>query len=506
MDPKVLLVYPPNQLMGEEIPRPDGSLGLLYLAGALRKESVEVTLLDASVGAAKDPLEDTFFRMVKQPNGLVRIGMSPEQIREFIGWGGFNIVGINSNFTPQTKMALEVAAAAKSVNSETLVIAGGVNARGLPLRMLETGLIDLICTTEGERVIVEIVRAWKPGKIPAEIPGTVLLRQGKMVFNHPTPGTISTNLDELPFPAWDLLPFEKYETISAPHADTSVRQLGRYAPMMTSRGCPFRCEFCHISTEKEDADTPSGNIGSLRLKSVERVVAELEMLKSLGVRHIYIEDDSFLAKFKRVKEILRRAVGMGFTLANVNGVNLVHFMVKGKGRLEIDREYLELLKSAGFSTIVFPVESASQRMLNQYATGKLDHSKMDVVELVRVAREVGITCPVNMMVGFPNETEEEILESIELGKRLVEAGAHYCTLFIPIPFPGSQLYDQAIQGGHLDPDFSPDIMNWKRPVMRNTVVPPERLLELRDWGWVYMNRPEYVTGRLASNMASRIAQ
>jgi len=112
--PKVLLVYPPSQLMPNEFPRPDGSLGLLYLAGALEREGVEVDVLDASVGTLDDSLETTFNKHVMQDNGLIRIGMTVERISEVIANGGYNIVGINSNFTPQTKMALEVAKAIKA--------------------------------------------------------------------------------------------------------------------------------------------------------------------------------------------------------------------------------------------------------------------------------------------------------------------------------------------------------------------------------------------------------
>jgi hypothetical protein len=187
---------------------------------------------------------------------------------------------------------------------------------------------------------------------------------------------------------------------------------------------------------------------------------------------------------------------MGFQIADVNGVNLVHFLKRDTaGHLIIDREFLLLLKEAGFNQIVFPVESASQRIIDKYATGKLNHKNLDVVELVRVATEVGITCPINMMMGFPDETEKEIRASIELGKRLVGAGSPYCTPFIPIPFPGSMLSDYVIAHGHLDADFDPDIFNWKNAVMKNTVVSPERVLELRDWAHEYMNTPEHVSAR-----------
>ena len=449
---KMLFVYPPNQLMPIETPRPDGSLGPLYLIGALREIGIEADLLDATA--------EGFNQTELQENGLIRIGLTNDQIAERIE--PYDTICINSNFTPQTKMAFEVARIAKAQGKR--VIAGGVNARALRNRFLATGYFDAICMSEGEGFI-------KTGK-------------EKLI----------TNLDELPFPAWDKLPFDKYDLIASPHGvDLTTHE--RYAPIMTSRGCPFRCAYCHISTEK-------GNIGDLRLKSVDRVLQEIEILKNLGVKKLFFEDDSLLAKKGRVKEIFIAVKDMGLTIADVNGVNLVHLFKKSIGLIP-DREYMELLYDAGFQQIVFPVESGSQRILDKYATGKLNHHLMDVIELTQVAADIGIICPVNMMIGFPDETEKEMMMSIELAKHLIGVGAPYVTFFIPIPFPGSELYDIALKGGHLSPNFDPDIMNWKNGVMENTIVSKERIVELRDLAWQEVNSQEHVAHRLKQSIGSR---
>lgn len=506
-EPKVLLVYPPSQLMDLETPRPDGSLGLLYLAGALRQHSFAVDILDAVVGTAQDQLEDTFYNYVRQPHGLIRIGVTNERLKEIVINGGYNIVGIHSNLTSQTRMALEVARCIKEANPEMLIMVGGVNARNMLTTFFRDGWIDLVCLTEGEKIFVELVKRWSRKEPWNDIAGTAVYKDASYYINPVNSNVFSSCLDDLPMPAWDLLPFEKYEQIVAPHGDVSsmcqYSRSYRYAPIMTSRGCPFRCTFCHISTEKSP-ETLSGGIGTLRLKSIDRVLIEMEQLKTLGVSKLYFEDDSLLAKKDRVKTIFEKAATLGFSVTNVNGVNLVHFLRKtSKQQFEIDRDYLELLKIAGFDLIVFPVESASQRILDQYATSKWNHSNLDLEKLVRLATDIGITCPINMMIGFPDETEKEIFQSIELGRRLVDAGAQYCSFFIPIPFPGSQLFELALKRGYLESSFDPDQMNWHRPVMKNTMVPPERLLELREWAWRQVNRKEYVEARISQKIGSR---
>ena len=505
-EPKVLLLYPPNQLMDIEVPRPDGSLGLLYLAGALRDHGIEVKVLDASVGSDEDSLDDTFYRRVKQPNGLTRIGMTPDRIRDFVANGNYDIVGISSIFTPQTRMVIETARAIKKADPRVLVISGGVNAQALASRLLATGAIDLITNTESEKLIVQIVRAWQQGDDFSSLAAVTRLTDEKLIRSPVAPSTTYDDLDCLPYPAWDLLPFAKYEIMNAPHGSITPGKVRRYAPIMTSRGCPFRCAYCHISEERSLAG-PRGNIGLLRLKSIDRVMMEINHLRSLNVTHLFIEDDSLLAKKARVTDLFRRIAGMGMKISNVNGVNLVHFGIRtSDGCLTPDRKYLELMKAAGFDEIVFPVESGNQRILDTYASSKLNLEQFNVLELVRAATNVGIVCPVNMMIGFPDETENEMLQSVALAKQLVEAGAAYVSFFIPIPFPGSQLFTQAIAGGYLSEDFDPDEMNWKNASMKNTTVPPERIIEIRDRAWDEVNTDSYKRSRIEREIRSRIAQ
>lgn len=493
-------MYPPNQLMSVEMPRPDGSLGLLYLAGALREVGIEADVLDVSVGTDEDSLEDTFYRSVLQPNGLIRVGMSWKRLEEHLGRKQYDLVGINANFTAQTNMAFKVAEIAKKVNPKTFVLAGGVNARNLWPRFLKNGNFDMVSLTEAEKTIVKLVY---DGDRNDYVDGTVSFKNGEATVYPVKVTTIHDNLDDLPMPAFDKLPLDKYERIASPHGiDLTHGKNSRYAPLMTSRGCPFQCTYCHVSMERFNRGI-AGNIGELRLKSVRRVLEEIDILQSLGVKKIWIEDDSLLAKKSRVQQIFSAITGRGLTIADVNGVNLVHLLTRIDGKLEPDREFMELLYGAGLQQIVFPIESGSQRILDTYATSKLNLDSMDVVKLMKVAREVGIVAPVNIMIGFPDETETEMQTSIDLAQRLIDVGATYVTFFLPIPFPGSQLYDMAIRDGHLSPDFDPDTMNWKNGVLENTTVPRERIIDIRDQAWKKVNPSEYIAKRIQQSIGAR---
>ena len=502
MEDKVLLIYPSNQLMDIETPRPDGSLGPLYLASSLESRGISTDILDASVGGQEQSLQDTFYRNVQQDNGLTRIGMDFDEIAEYVSRGRYSVVGISSNFTPQTNMAFKTAEAIRKASPQVAIYAGGVNARSLKERFLKTGYFDGICLTEGELIFPRMVIEG-----PERTQGVAFMENGRIAVNPVNASCFPTQLDDLPMPAWEKLPFDKYDKIASPHGvDVTEREHQRYGPMITSRGCPFKCSYCHISVEKL-LDSPSGDIGSYRTHSIDRVIEEIDRIKSLGVRKVFFEDDSLLAHKDRVKTIFKSIEDRNLSIIDANGVNLVHFYdVRSRGedgKFRIDEEYLRILRNAGFDQIVFPVESGSKRILRKYATNKISLDRMDLSQLMRVMTDVGIKAPVNMMIGFPDETEEEIGQSIDLAKRLMDSGAPYVTFFVPIPFPGSTLYDHAIQNGHLDRDFDPDIMNWKRPVMQNTTVPPERLEEIRDAANADINTDIHLKRRLESSMAGR---
>src|SRR5262249_19787099 len=121
-DPKFLLMYSALQFGPEEMAKPDGSLSLPYIAGALRRANYHVRILDVSVGSEDDRLEDAFFNTTRLPSGLLRCGMSRERIAEEIA--DYDVIGISSIFTAQTTMVLELARTVKEVDPTKLLVVG----------------------------------------------------------------------------------------------------------------------------------------------------------------------------------------------------------------------------------------------------------------------------------------------------------------------------------------------------------------------------------------------
>lgn len=89
----------------------------------------------------------------------------------------------------------------------------------------------------------------------------------------------------------------------------------------------------------------------------------------------------------------------------------------------------------------------------------------------------------NYIIGWPDETLDEIKETIMLAKRHMDAGMNRANLLLATPYPGSRLFDLAVADGHLAADFDPAAMTWLHPVMRNTRVAPEVLDFMNEVLW-----------------------
>jgi len=494
-DTNVLLIEPPNRFPPEAGRRPNGALGPVYLAGGLRNAGYSVDYLDAAVGGKQYTLEDVYLRENRpDEKGLVHIGMSDEEIAEAVQ--GYNIIGISNIFTLQTNSALRVAHIARQVNPGALLIAGGVNAWSMPEKFLDE--FDAICAGEGEQVILDLASSQAMHEKWQNVQGLIHRVDGKTRRSGMPRTTI--NLDELPVPAYDLWPLEKYWQASAPHGgDFPPGMMVRYASMQTSRGCPFDCTFCHVSWEKDNPELV-GPIGKLRFKSIDRVIYEAQILKDLGVEWLFLEDDSLLSNVPRITEIFGRIKELGLNLADVNGVNLVHLFKRDNGQLIPNEELLNSMIDAGFKQLVLPFESASSRIISKYATNKWNPLTMDVVKLVQTAKRMGLTVPGNFMIGFPDETQEELDSTVRLAEELINAGLDYASFFVVSPYPGSALYETAVREGYLDRDIDPDSLHWGNPVMRNTTIPPEELIRIRREEYQRINNPQFISGKYERNV------
>ncbi len=341
--PDLLLISPPDYETREF--RGAQPLGIAYLAAALRSAGFVAELLDANVGGPM-PFEQLVARVTDFTAAVRRDGGRP-------------VVGV-SVVSAVIGTAAALAERVKAVDPGALVIAGGYHPTFADREILEDfPAIDLCVRGEGEQTIVEIMQQWQaagaasPPAAPGQIDWGQILgvtwRQGDEIVANPSRPN-NTNLDALPFPARDLLPpLHAY----APYADTVAGKMRLKASMISSRGCPFHCNFCSIIAFYGDAGGRPW-----RGRSVENVVAEMAALAERdGASHFEFQDDNFFVRADRALQIVQRyaETGRDFSFAFLTRADQV---VKGE-------RYFPALRRAGLRYVSVGIESGSEASLER---------------------------------------------------------------------------------------------------------------------------------------------
>jgi radical SAM superfamily enzyme YgiQ (UPF0313 family) len=398
---RILLTRPPtgsNALQGgdDRDPYPQPALGLAYIAAAL-EDCIEVLpILDGN-------FTDDYLRALRDTVS--------EQKPDIVGF---------SAFTPFARKAMDGCRVVKEVDSSILTVMGGPHATVLPEKtLLHCPELDLIVRDEGETTVQEIVE----GRSLRDIPGLVLRNDGHIVMTPPR-GYID-DMDKIPFPAYHMLP--EFPRGYKPHPPKSTGAV--WASAMWSRGCPFTCTYC----------TRDASFGlNFRCNTPEYVVRLLRHLHDdYGVEELTFYDDVFTLHRAKTLKLLEamRPENLGFELVwdCETRVDLV------------DPEVLRAMRAAGCRMIAYGIEHG--RWIKEIKGGKASIEQAE--KAVRWTHEAGIDTVGYFMIGLPGETRATVRETIRFAKRLDVTWAQFA---ITTPFPGNELYRQAVAAGLVDLD------------------------------------------------------
>jgi radical SAM superfamily enzyme YgiQ (UPF0313 family) len=292
------------------------------------------------------------------------------------------------------------------------LIIGGVHVSSLPeFSLRETGA-DAIVIGEGEVTLVDLLNTLSLEGDLANVAGIGYLKDG--IYQQTEPRELIDNLDELPFPAWDLIHPELYPSI--PHG--SFYKKGPVFPVFTSRGCPFECSYCASQNFWKHC---------IRYHSVHRIVDEIEFLvNKYGAREIHIWDDNFTLNNRRVvefcKEIKRRKLNLYF--ACPNGVKVD----------TLDETLLKIMRDAGFYSLIFAIETGSKRVLKNI---KKNIRLEKVPSIISSAKKYRYLTRAFFIFGLPSEKIQDVYTTSELALNLKLDLANF---FMFTPLPGSSFF------------------------------------------------------------------
>lgn len=391
-DAEILLVRPDHSFLKKELSL-EAPLGLAYLASYLRERKVPVKILDALV--LRLGTEETVKRIVDSP-------------ARFVGFTALLIT---------LPIVYHLARRIKQSCDKTIII-GGPFSTFMPEKWLNEGeAIDIIVRGEGERTLLDIVNGMDLGGIRG-----ITYREQGAVYSNPDREFIE-NIDEIPFPARDLLPQELY----LPRFVFSNGSRGREcAAMITARGCVNKCYYCSASHFWQ----------RFRPRSPENILSEIEQLTAVGVKHIDFADDTFTVT-TRIEKIC------GLILTKKIKITWGCFGIIS----HVSAKMLELMREAGCYAISFAPESGNQDILDNI---EKKISLEQTSKTVGVAKKLGIKVTCQFMVGIPGDTGETIQET---EKFAIKLNPHFATFTPTTPFPGTKLYNEYIAKGILSKDY-----------------------------------------------------
>lgn len=366
-----------------------------------------------------------------------------------------NIIGMSVLFSPSYDNFLDIAAASREVFPDSLIMAGG----GVPTTMYsqifeDSAAIDVLCFAEGEKPMVDLLRAEHRQQFLEESTSWVTRRKKDLPKCSFKPDYV-VDLDEIPFGDYSVVRTEDYSLNPALTAYAGVFQKKQNFHYTTSRGCVYHCNFC-----------ASHNVNgrTMRYYSVPRVKDDLLRLRDeFGAKTIVFQDDHFMGDRNRALEIVNIIGDLKLTAVFQNSLTL--FALK--------RPMLEAMKRAGVNQLLLSVESGSARVLREIMHKPLT---LPIVEQVaNDCRDLGIYTDCNILIGNIRETEADITEGRAFLRK--SCPANWFKIFIATPLVGSEFYDEAKAKGFITGDFVN--FDYKKANISTNELSQERVEELQ---------------------------
>jgi len=405
-------------------------LGIIYLAGYIRDKGIDVSLIDA--------LGEKIFQRNLWRDNIYYIGMSFDEIVNKIN-PETNFICLSANFSLQKELHLEIIKRIRQKFPETKLIVGGNDSTLHPEVYLSKG-VDFAILGEGENTLHELISKLIEGEDYTQIDGLAYKENGS-IKNNPKTKFIQ-NLDDIPFPARDLLPLENYWKKKISHGPIN----GKYTPITSSRGCPLNCAYCSSIVFWQR---------TWRSRSPKNFVDEIEeCYNKYGITEFEIEDDVFSLKMQRsldiCNEIIRRGLGSKIKWSTPNGIRPEN----------MNREVLTTFKKAGCKYLVFAPESGSQRLLKDVYNKFID---LDLIaDMVGICHDLKIRCAAFIVIGLPVQTEEDYRLTKKYIQRLAKQGLDEIVVFPMWPYPNTPITEKYFKDYNetLEEDDSGSLPSW----------------------------------------------
>lgn len=440
---KVLLIAPSQkQIYGEKVSPPYPSLGLLQIGAVLKVAGNEVKFIDLAAEACDDA----------------------ELISKIKSFNPFLVC--LTCVTPTFGEAVRIAGIIKN-NFTAITVLGGVHPTIASEECFRFREIDFLVVGEGELTIAELVLNIQKGeKYFGQIKGLWSRDNEKTVKGDSRP--LIENLDDLPFPAWELIPdLSKYQP-----PDTLRRPV---MSIMTTRGCPFGCIFC---CSKQIFGR------RFRTRSKDSLIKEIKYyIEKFAIKELHIMDDVFTLNKERTIEICRaiQAEKFDLTFSFANGIRAD----------SVDEEVLQVLKDTGFQDLGFGVETGDEEILKSI---KKSTTKDSMRRAFKMSKSFGFNTWGFFMIGLPGETKATIKKTINFA---IELDPDFAKFLILKPFPGSEVFKDLNERGAIKDHDYDNYGVYTAPVHELPGLSAEEMLKWQRWAYLrYYLRPKKIINHI----------
>ena len=354
-----------------------------------------------------------------------------------------------TTLTPRFPTVVRICREIRAVRPEVITIVGGPHVTGLPSASLFDG-VSYGIIGEGEDALLELLNCLEQKSDPSSVRNLVYTNSaGTTVVNECRP--FMPNLDELPFPAWDLMQINEY--LDAANYD------GPHLAIFTARGCPFDCKFCASSITWRR---------KYRVRSVDSVMEEIRhIVRVIGIRNIMFFDDTVAVNRKRLLDLCDRLIREKLNIS---------YVVQTRAD-DIDDELVTILKNSGCTHLHIGVESGNEEMLKKIGKRLTKDQMRKAIEILKRNDMPAIA---SYILGLPGDTHETIRETIDFA---FELDAYQSKFMILGVFPGTEYYEKALKMGLADPQSfeQMEALNYYDSVAINlSNVSDEDLLRYQD--------------------------
>ncbi len=302
----------------------------------------------------------------------------------------------------------------KSLLPKVKIILGGAHPTIYPLETGRLKEVDFVFTGDSEYTLVSFLNNYPVPENSTSLSKAAYLKKGNIIS--PLKTLYKNSIDLLPYPARKSSPYMQYSSIIAKSNPITC--------LITSRGCPFNCIFCNRRDKKYYEH------------SAEYVLGEIESILSLGIKEIFIHDDTFTINRNRAISICKGVIKMKTDL-----------LCQARTRVDcVDRKMLSYMKEAGCSRLSFGIESGSKTVLKRL---KKNISLEKALEVFKWCKEEGIETLADFMVGCPGEKKSDVKRTNSFIRKLKP---EYIQFSICTPYPDTELYKEGLDKGIIKKD------------------------------------------------------